>query len=223
MGSRFSAHYCMDTVTLKELQAVLKVNTQTGQSGLVNETSLESTTLDDDFQEVKRRKRRISNDISETTMKLTNSVPISTAVKQTPKAVSTRNFFAPLRTNDMDMETTGTEKTLPEQDVPRKSSRPPPIVMISTTNLIRLQRDLKEYVKGEYEFRNTRNGTRITTKEMVDYLAIKSYLEKNNLQYLTFYPNSEKPIKATFPQTRHRKIFPTVLRVKASTSSTWGN
>jgi hypothetical protein len=31
---------------------------------------------------------------------------------------------------------------------------------------------------------------------MADYSAIKSYLEKNNLPYFTFSPNSEKPIKA---------------------------
>jgi hypothetical protein len=31
---------------------------------------------------------------------------------------------------------------------------------------------------------------------MADYSAVKSYLEKNNLQYFTFSPNSEKPIKA---------------------------
>jgi hypothetical protein len=36
----------------------------------------------------------------------------------------------------------------------------------------------------------------IITKETADYSAIKSYLEKNNLQYFTFSPNSEKPIKA---------------------------
>jgi hypothetical protein len=44
----------------------------------------------------------------------------------------------------MEMETTGSEKTLLEQEAPRKSGRPPPIVMIFTTNLIRLQSDLKE-------------------------------------------------------------------------------
>jgi hypothetical protein len=31
---------------------------------------------------------------------------------------------------------------------------------------------------------------------MADYSAMKSYLEKNNLHYFTFSPNSEKPIKA---------------------------
>jgi hypothetical protein len=36
----------------------------------------------------------------------------------------------------------------------------------------------------------------IITKEMVDYSAMKSYLEKNNLHYFTFSPNSKKPIKA---------------------------
>jgi hypothetical protein len=52
----------------------------------------------------------------------------------------------------MDTETTGVENTVPEQEAPKKSGRPPPVVMTSTTNLIRLQSDLKEHVKGEYEF-----------------------------------------------------------------------
>jgi hypothetical protein len=34
------------------------------------------------------------------------------------------------------------------------------------------------------------------TKEMADYLAMKSYLEKHNLHYFTFSPNSKKPLKA---------------------------
>jgi hypothetical protein len=91
----FSTLYGMYMVTLKELQAVLKVNTQTGQSGEVNETSLESKAQDDDFQEVKRCKRCISNDTSEMTMKLTKSVLISTTVKQTPKAVPTQLLRTP--------------------------------------------------------------------------------------------------------------------------------
>jgi hypothetical protein len=72
------------------------------------------------------------------------------------------------------------QRRLPEKEAPRKSGRPPPIVMTSTTKIIRLQSDSKEHVKGEHEFRNTRNGTRII-KKMADYLAMKSYLEKNNL------------------------------------------
>jgi hypothetical protein len=68
-------------------------------------------------------------------------------------------------------------------------------VITSTANFIRLQNDLKEHVKGEYEFQNTQNGNRIATKEIANNLAMKSHLEKNNLHYFTFSQNSEKPIK----------------------------
>jgi hypothetical protein len=50
-------------------------------------------------------------------------------------------------------------------------------------------------VKEEYEFWNAQNGTLIITTEMVDFSAMKSYLEKNNLYYPAF-SNSEKPTKA---------------------------
>jgi hypothetical protein len=99
-GSRFRALYGMYTVKLNEPKAIVKVNVQAGQSGTVNKISLESKAKDDDFQEVKRRKRHISNDTSQTAKKSTKSVPITTAVKQPPKAVLGRNFFAPLRTNE---------------------------------------------------------------------------------------------------------------------------
>jgi hypothetical protein len=55
----------------------------------------------------------------------------------------------------------------------------------------------------------------IITKEMADYSAVKSYLEKNNLNYFTFSLNSEKPVEAViviFPQTCQRKVFPAALR-----------
>jgi hypothetical protein len=92
--------------------------------------------------------------------------------------VPTRNYFASLRTTVVDTETTGAENTLLEQETPRKSGRPPPIMLTSITNFIRLQRDLKEHVKGEYEFRNIRTGTRMLKKGMADYSAMKWYLEK---------------------------------------------
>jgi hypothetical protein len=88
----------------------------------------------------------------QTAKKSTKPVPTFTAVKLPPKAVLTHNFFTPLRTADMDTDTAVTENTIPEQEAPRKPGRPLPIVMTSTTNLIRLQSDLKDYVKGEYEF-----------------------------------------------------------------------
>jgi hypothetical protein len=54
----------------------------------------------------------------------------------------------------------------------------------STTRLIQLHSDLKDNVEGEYEFRNTRKRTHIITKEMADYSAMKSFLEKKSLHYL---------------------------------------
>jgi hypothetical protein len=54
----------------------------------------------------------------------------------------------------VDTEATEAENKLLEQEAPRKPGRPPPIVMISTTNLIRLQSDLKD-IRGDYEFQNT--------------------------------------------------------------------
>jgi hypothetical protein len=68
---------------------------------------------------------------------------------------------------------------------------------------IQLESDLKEYVNAEYEYRNTRNGTRIIIKEMADYSAMKLYLEKHNLHYFTFSPNFEKSIKAV-----NRRLLP---------------
>jgi hypothetical protein len=74
--------------------------------------------------------------------------------------------------------------------------RPPPIILTSAINLIQLQKQLKGLVEGSFEFRNTRNGTRIVTKEIADFSAIKEYLNFQNLNYFTFYPKSLKPIKA---------------------------
>jgi hypothetical protein len=100
------------------MKAILKVSSHAGQSGVVSKTSLEST-AQDNFQEVKRNKRHISNNTWQTAKKSTKPVPTSTTVKLPPKAVLTHNFFAPLRTTDMDTGTTGTEDTLPMQEAPR--------------------------------------------------------------------------------------------------------
>jgi hypothetical protein len=101
----FSAFYWIYTVTLNELKAIQKVSIQAGQSGVVNKSSVEST-AQDDFQEVKRCKRNVSNNTSQSAKKSTKPVAASTAIKLPPKAVSTRNFFALLRTTYMDTETT---------------------------------------------------------------------------------------------------------------------
>jgi hypothetical protein len=63
-----------------------------------------------------------------------------------------------------------------EVAVPDKTGRPPPIVLISKTNLIQLQRQPKGVVEDNFEFRSTKNGTRTITKTMADFSAVKSYL-----------------------------------------------
>jgi hypothetical protein len=60
---------------------------------------------------------------------------------------------------------------------------------------MQLQRQVQNIVTGSFEFRNTRSGTRIVTKEMADFSAIKKHLENHNLSYFTFFPKSEKPVK----------------------------
>jgi hypothetical protein len=89
---------------------------------------VESTTQDD-LHNVKRRKRHIPNNTSQTAKKSIKPAPTSAAVKVPPKAVLTRHFFE-------------------EQAAPRKPGRPPS-VMTSTINLTRLQSDLKDHVEGE--------------------------------------------------------------------------
>jgi hypothetical protein len=71
-----------------------------------------------------------------------------------------------------------------------------PVVLTSQVNLIKLQRQLKGLLKGNFAFRHTRNGTRVVTKKMADFSAICSHFESNNLPYFTFYPKSQNPIEA---------------------------
>jgi hypothetical protein len=85
---------------------------------------------------------------------------------------------------------------LEQQTPPPKKGRPPPIVLTSATNLISLQRNLKGLVKDNFEFRSTRNGTRVVTREMEDYQSIRKHFDSNHLNYFTFHPKSDKPIKA---------------------------
>jgi hypothetical protein len=95
----------------------------------------------------------------------------------------------------MDTDSVSTETTPPEITI-AKTGSPSPIILTSTVNLSQLQKRLNRVVKEEFEFRTTRNGTKIITRGMVDFLGVKSYLETNNLSYFTFYPKSEKPTKA---------------------------
>jgi hypothetical protein len=108
------------------------------------------------------------------------------------------NFFAPLRTANMDTDAPVTEPNAEEAaaPAPRKSARPPPIVLTSAANLMQLQKQLKDVARQNFEFCNTRNGTKVVTKDMVDYQAVKSHFNNNHLACFTFFPKSKKPVKA---------------------------
>jgi hypothetical protein len=96
----------------------------------------------------------------------------------------------------MDTDAADTECSAAEEAVQGEAGRPPPIVLTSATNLIQLQKQLKRVAKQLFEFHGTRNGTRVITKDMVDYKSVKAHFESNNLSYYTFYPESKRPIKA---------------------------
>jgi hypothetical protein len=83
-----------------------------------------------------------------------------------------------------------------------KAGRSPPIILTSAVNIIQLQKQLKNVVKGGLEFRNTRNGTRVLTKGMADFVAVKEHFI-SSLAYYSFFPKSLKPVKAVI---RHLPI-----------------
>jgi hypothetical protein len=62
-----------------------------------------------------------------------------------------------------------------EQQGTNRACRPPPIILTSATNLLQLQKQIKGIVKGSSEIRNTKKRTRVLTKEMADFSAIKSF------------------------------------------------
>jgi hypothetical protein len=160
-------------VTVNELKNVLKASGQAGQ-----------TKQEDGFKEVRSWKRHRTGEAACTPKKA--ALLTST--------VTTKNFFVPLRTINMDTDAHVTESNSTEKAATGKSCRPPPIILTSATNLI--QNQLKGEAQQSFEFRNTRKGSRVVTKVMVDYQAVKSYFDKNSLSYYIFYPKSEKPIKA---------------------------
>jgi hypothetical protein len=156
----------------------------------------------EEFREQWRRKRNASD---EQAKKSKTSVPPPGSKDSKPRPqgeVATKNLFAPLRAADMDVERTLVEGTTDEpsgesqQPSSSKAGRPPPIVLTSAINLMKLQRQIRDIVKGNLEFRCTRSGTRIVTKEMEDFSAIMKHLVSTNLSYFTYFPKSEKPIKA---------------------------
>jgi hypothetical protein len=98
------------------------------------------------------------------------------------------------------MDTPSTQNTPQEEAVPWKTGRPPPI---SAVNPIQLQMQPKGVVSGNFEFRNTRNRNRVVTRGMAEFLSVKSYFDSQNLSYFSFFPKSEKLIKAVIRHLPH--------------------
>jgi hypothetical protein len=107
--------------------------------------------------------------------------------------VVTKNFFAPLRAVPMEGAEVCDEKPSSEHNLQKGR---PPIVLTSEVNFLSLQKDLKAVVTGEFFFRNTGSGTRITTKSMADYKTIQNLSRQKGLPFFTFYTKGDKPVKA---------------------------
>jgi hypothetical protein len=120
----FSALYGTYTVTLNALKAILKASTQPGQNNAPTPVHQQSA-KDGGFQEVRRRKRQGSEETAKVSKKPTVTATTPAAVKLPPRETATRNFFAPLRTAEMDTDTTITESTTTEEAVTSKTSRLP--------------------------------------------------------------------------------------------------
>jgi hypothetical protein len=76
------------------------------------------------------------------------------------------------RTEDNSDRTDGDHQ---QQSPSSPRGRPPHIILIPAINLIPLQKLLKGLVKGSFEFRNTRNGTRVVTEGMTYFSDVKEY------------------------------------------------
>jgi hypothetical protein len=171
------------TVTLNELKNSLKASSHAAQ-----------TKQEYGLKAIRSRKRHLTVEATYTPKKA--ALPTST--------VARKNCYPPpLRPTNMDTDVPVTESKSTEAEATGKSGRPPPIILTSATNLIQLQKQLKGMAKQSSEFRNTRNGTRVVTKDMVDYQVVKTFFETKSLSYYTFNPKTEKPIKAAI---RHLPI-----------------
>jgi hypothetical protein len=186
----YSALHGVYSEVLADLKIVLQQSASKVEDNQTNEPGAQ-----EDFREQRRRKRKPSDGKVSAKKVATTTDGVNDLHIRPQAEVTTRNYYAPLRSNEMEV----TENTNPaesQQAPTTERSRPPPIVLTTETNLIRLQKDIKGIIKGSFEFRSTRNGTRVVMREMADFSAIRSHFESNNLHYFTFHPKSQKPIKA---------------------------
>jgi hypothetical protein len=128
----------MYTVTLIELKAV---SAQAKHSDALNKRTSEST-AQDDFRDV--RDAVISQSQPRRRLNQSQYPQLSSCLQKECQLEKSSRLSELLAWKRRLLE----QRTLPKQEAPRKSGRPPPILMTSTTNLIQLRIDLKEHVKG---------------------------------------------------------------------------
>jgi hypothetical protein len=90
----FSALYGTYRVTLQELKAMRKTSTLAGQTNIPKATG-QQTTQEDGFQEVRRRKRRVTDETTGTSKKAPVQTKTSPALNTPLKEVDTRNLSPP--------------------------------------------------------------------------------------------------------------------------------
>jgi hypothetical protein len=184
----YSALFGVYTEVLHELKGVLQGNVTTREAA--NYTNQPEPATNDEFREQRRRKRNSSDGQVKTAKK---AHPPTTSANdprlRRQQEVPTRNFFAPLRSSQMETgEEIAIEHSENQQAASSQMGRPPPIVQTSEVNLIALQRQLKT-ISSSFEFRSTRKGTKVVTKEMADFSAIRAHFESQNFPHYTFTLN----------------------------------
>jgi hypothetical protein len=162
---------------------------------LLKGATITETTSKEESLWQRSQMRKPSDDAGKITGKpVTSAIGVKDPHLQSKDEVPTRNFFAILRPAafGMTMETTrGNFIKGQQQQAPfSQTGRPPPIILTSQVNLVQLQRQMKDLPKGNYVIHDTKNGTRVVTKEITHFSTICSHFESNNLPYFTFHPKS---------------------------------
>jgi hypothetical protein len=123
---------------------------------------------DNGFPEQRRRKRNSSTntytqqgDKNET---LEQTAMQKTAQNMNKKVSTVRNYFAPLRTSQMEVEENEPPTEEQQQSSSTVSGRAFLIVLTLISTLINLQKQLKGTVKGNFQFHSTRNCARVVTR-----------------------------------------------------------
>jgi hypothetical protein len=83
-----------------------------------------------------------------------------------------------------------------QQESSSQAGRPAPMILTSPNNLLQWQENLRGLVKGNFEFRTSKNGNRFVTRNQADFPPINTYLASENLSFYTFPLKSQKCLKA---------------------------